>query len=48
MWWVLVAFALLLVDRDHARERLARAVAEHGADGLGPRIGFRGYRSQPA
>ncbi len=44
MWWVLVAFALLLVDRDHARERLARAVAEHGADGLGPRIGFRGYR----
>ncbi|WP_432511348.1 dolichyl-phosphate-mannose--protein mannosyltransferase [Kineococcus sp. SYSU DK001] len=44
MWWVLVAFALLLIDRDHARERLARAVAVHGADGSGPRIGFRGWR----
>ena len=44
MWWVLVAFALLLIDRDHARERLARAVAAHGVEGLGPRIGFRGWR----
>jgi dolichyl-phosphate-mannose-protein mannosyltransferase len=44
MWWVLVAFALLLVDRDHARERLARAVAEQGVQGFGPRIGFRGWR----
>jgi len=44
MWWVLVAFALLLIDRDHAREKLARAVLEHGVDGFGPRIGFRGWR----
>nr|WP_179756253.1 phospholipid carrier-dependent glycosyltransferase [Kineococcus aurantiacus] len=44
MWWVLVAFALLLVDRDHARERLAVAVARHGTAGLGPRTGFRGWR----
>ncbi|WP_432561316.1 dolichyl-phosphate-mannose--protein mannosyltransferase [Kineococcus sp. SYSU DK003] len=44
MWWVLVAFALLLRDRDHARDRLARAVAVHGVAGFGPRIGFRGWR----
>ncbi|WP_432534208.1 dolichyl-phosphate-mannose--protein mannosyltransferase [Kineococcus arenarius] len=43
-WWVLVAFACLLVDRDRARERLARAVAEHGAAGLGPRLGWRPWR----
>jgi len=44
MWWVLVAFACLLVDRDQARERLARAVAAHGSDGLGPRLGLRWWR----
>ncbi|WP_323132189.1 dolichyl-phosphate-mannose--protein mannosyltransferase [Kineococcus indalonis] len=43
-FWVLVAFACLLVDRDRARERLARAVAERGAQGLGPRLGLRGWR----
>ncbi|WP_369068610.1 dolichyl-phosphate-mannose--protein mannosyltransferase [Kineococcus terrestris] len=44
MWWVLVAFACLLADRDDARARLARAVAERGADGLGPRLGVRWWR----
>jgi len=44
MWWVLVAFALLLLDRDHARERLAAAVGEEGVQGFGPKIGFRGWR----
>ncbi|WP_432520357.1 dolichyl-phosphate-mannose--protein mannosyltransferase [Kineococcus sp. SYSU DK006] len=44
MFWVLVAFACLLVDRDRARERLARAVAAGPVSGLGPRLGFRGWR----
>ncbi|GAB3598721.1 phospholipid carrier-dependent glycosyltransferase [Kineococcus gypseus] len=43
-WWVLVAFACLLVDRDRARERLARLVAEHGVSGPGPRLGWRPWR----
>ncbi|MGI4893881.1 MAG: dolichyl-phosphate-mannose--protein mannosyltransferase [Janthinobacterium lividum] len=44
MWWVLVAFACLLVDRDHARQRLAAALATRDTTGFGPRIGFRGWR----
>nr|WP_240896007.1 phospholipid carrier-dependent glycosyltransferase [Kineococcus siccus] len=47
MWWVLVAFTCLVVDRDHARARLAdRVDALAGAPlgTLGPRIGLRPWR----
>lgn len=44
--FVLAAFALLLVDRDRMRERLAVVVAESriGESVLGPRLGFRWWR----
>ena len=46
MFWVLCAFACLLIDRDAARERLAERVGA-GAEvvrGLGPRLGWRPWR----
>ncbi|MFD2793431.1 dolichyl-phosphate-mannose--protein mannosyltransferase [Promicromonospora vindobonensis] len=49
MFWVLVAFGCLVLDREWARRRLADRVAQiveaGGAIGkYGPRIGFRGWR----
>ncbi|MFB9378499.1 dolichyl-phosphate-mannose--protein mannosyltransferase [Kineococcus gynurae] len=47
MWWVLVAFACLLIDRDQARDRLARRLAAagpRGTGGFGPRLGMRWWR----
>jgi dolichyl-phosphate-mannose-protein mannosyltransferase len=48
MFWVLAAFGLLLIDRDHTRRRLAGMVTEHGIGPLatewGPRLGVRPYR----
>jgi dolichyl-phosphate-mannose--protein O-mannosyl transferase len=45
MFWALAGFGCLLIDRDHARERLARRVDE-GADlaGTGPWLGVRWWR----
>lgn len=49
MFWVLVAFGCLVLDREWARRRLADRVAQiveaGGAIGTyGPRLGFRGWR----
>ncbi|WP_419705471.1 dolichyl-phosphate-mannose--protein mannosyltransferase [Promicromonospora sp. NFX87] len=49
MFWVLVAFGCLVLDREWARRRLADRVAQivdaGGAIGkYGPRLGFRGWR----
>jgi dolichyl-phosphate-mannose-protein mannosyltransferase len=47
MFWVLAAFGCLVIDRDHARERLAALVARAGPSalaGLGPRLGRRPWR----
>jgi dolichyl-phosphate-mannose--protein O-mannosyl transferase len=45
MFWVVVAFGFLILDRDHVRSRVAaRAAAINGPDdarGFGPRVGFR-------
>jgi dolichyl-phosphate-mannose-protein mannosyltransferase len=46
MFWILAAFGLLLIDRDHVRERLAWMV-ETGQDvagRFGPKLGLRPYR----
>ncbi|MCX6413460.1 MAG: phospholipid carrier-dependent glycosyltransferase, partial [Actinobacteria bacterium] len=47
-FWVLAAFGLLVLDRDHTRARLARLVRDEGLDPLatpyGPRFGLRPYR----
>jgi dolichyl-phosphate-mannose-protein mannosyltransferase len=47
-FWVLVAFGLLVFDRDHTRARLARLVRDKGLEPLatqyGPRFGLRPYR----
>ncbi|OLR92291.1 dolichyl-phosphate-mannose--protein mannosyltransferase [Actinokineospora bangkokensis] len=45
-FFVLAAFACVLVDRDQVRARLAVAAAEGwvGADALGPRLGVRWWR----
>jgi dolichyl-phosphate-mannose-protein mannosyltransferase len=39
MFWTTVAFACLVLDRDHVRERLARST--ESLDGVGPKIGVR-------
>jgi dolichyl-phosphate-mannose-protein mannosyltransferase len=48
MFWVLAAFGLLLIDRDHARGRLARLVEVDGLASMtsrwGPRLGLRPWR----
>ena len=48
MFWVLAAFGLLLIDRDHTRARLARLVAADGirstATRWGPGLGWRPWR----
>jgi dolichyl-phosphate-mannose--protein O-mannosyl transferase len=50
MFWVLAAFGCLLVDRDHARDRLAELAAKHGGSlaeaygEFGPRLGWRPWR----
>ena len=48
MFWVLVAFGLLLIDRDRTRKRLATRVSTEGIAPLatewGPRLGLRPYR----
>ena len=47
MWWVLVAFTCLVIDRDHARARLADrvgALAGTPLGALGPRTGLRPWR----
>jgi dolichyl-phosphate-mannose--protein O-mannosyl transferase len=47
MFWVLAAFGCLVIDRDHARDRLAGLVARAGPPalaGLGPRLGLRPWR----
>lgn len=47
MFWALAAFGFLLLDRDQARARLARAVAAGSPDrtrGPGPWLGIRWYR----
>jgi len=44
MFWVLAAFGCLVIDRDQARARLARAVARRPADDAGPRLGVRWWR----
>ncbi len=48
-FWVLAAFAALLVDRDRSRERLAALVARASAEGrrltgVGPGLGVRPWR----
>ena len=47
-FWVLAAFGLLLIDRDHVRKRLAAMVATVGPNALtsawGPSFGFRPLR----
>ena len=45
MFWALAGFGCLVIDRDHARERLARRV-EAGSDltGFGPWLGVRPWR----
>jgi len=47
-FWVIVAFGLLLIDRDSMRTRLARAVRTDGIAGMatqwGPRLGLRPWR----
>jgi dolichyl-phosphate-mannose-protein mannosyltransferase len=47
-FWVLVAFGLLLIDRDSTRKRVAEQIREFGADrvaaGLGPHLGVRPWR----
>lgn len=47
-FWVLVAFGLLLIDRDHTRKRIAEQIRSFGADrvaaGLGPHLGLRPWR----
>jgi dolichyl-phosphate-mannose--protein O-mannosyl transferase len=48
MFWVLVAFGLLLIDRDRTRRRLAVMVREQGLASMatewGPRLGVRPFR----
>ncbi len=52
MFWALAGFGALLVDRDHARARLAARVvrervldgATHRLEGLGPSLGWRPWR----
>ena len=45
MFWALLAFACLLVDRDATRERLAAdVVLGVAAAGFGPRLGWRPWR----
>lgn len=48
MFWVVAAFGLLLIDRDHARARLADLVRSEGlaatATRWGPRLGLRPWR----
>lgn len=46
MFWVVAAFGCLVIDRDHARDRLAAAVAKGGVAvaGLGPGLGLRPWR----
>jgi len=45
MFWVLVAFACLLVDRDATRARLATALRDQvPVGGFGPRLGLRPWR----
>ena len=41
MFWVLAAFGLLLIDRDHARGRLARMVKDDGLTAMTTRWGPR-------
>jgi dolichyl-phosphate-mannose-protein mannosyltransferase len=45
MFWVLAAFGLLVIDRDHTRARLAEAAARAGpGQGATPRLGVRWLR----
>ncbi len=50
MFWALAGFGCLLIDRDHARARLARRVADGAAEpgdppgGFGPGLGIRWWR----
>jgi dolichyl-phosphate-mannose-protein mannosyltransferase len=41
MFFVLAAFGCVVIDRDQSRARLAEGVARDGAEGAGPRLGFR-------
>jgi dolichyl-phosphate-mannose-protein mannosyltransferase len=41
MFFVLAAFGCVVIDRDVSRAALAEAVARGGAEGPGPRLGFR-------
>lgn len=43
MFWIVVAFACLVADRDHVRLRLARKIeaAQYQVSGPGPRLGMR-------
>src|SRR6202007_577669 len=46
MFWVLAAFALIVIDRDHTRARLQDAAAAAGAQDLArARLGVRRRRS---
>jgi dolichyl-phosphate-mannose-protein mannosyltransferase len=47
MFWALAGFGCILIDRDHARARLAAKVAALGPgrpDGVGPGLGLRPWR----
>ncbi len=44
MFWVLAAFACLVVDRDRAREKLVDWYESGPVSGLGPRLGARPWR----
>ncbi len=44
MFWALAGFGCILIDRDHARARLAARVATRGASGFGPGLGIRPWR----
>lgn len=45
-FWVVAAFAALVVDRDHVRRRLGEAAERAGGvvEGYGPRLGLRPWR----